>query len=242
MKRVTDIKEGVEIIKSLYEIKNDAKWEILPAGDDLVEKIKFNGKVYPFFWWRFDPQMNNLYSRGGSIDPVSYKLTCMCERSRGLDWLIYRETDIAEWSLRSTAERVMCFRKGKSANVIITMKNKDVAVLELGATLPEGTVDQGRHTIWGQNGMGSDRVVSQKPASAAIYMYTDNPKPDTFNDEVLHLYGMEKEDVTKVAAVVEILRGNVDLDSWTKADVRLKKHLEICKKSNEICDSIVVED
>jgi hypothetical protein len=114
------------------------------------------------------------------------------------------------------------------------MANERVAIFELAAVLHEDTPEQGRHTYWGQDGMASDRVVSQKVPSEAVYLFTDEEeKAETYNDIFLYMYGLNKTDATKAAAIAEILMGWREADDWTQKDAHYRRCIEAAWRSAE---------
>lgn len=230
MEKVTSVEQGVDKILAIYEKSATQKWRII-KDDNLVEHVEIDGKTYPFFWWHEDPQTSALRNNAASCKAVSCKFNALNCRSEGIDKLMYKEFEIADWVLGSTVSRLTCFEAGTSVNVLATYENERVVLFELGSTLPDGTVQQGRHSVWGEQGMGSDRVVSQKLASSAIYMFTDSPNPTEFNDEVIHLYGLEKTDVNRVACVYKMLTGEVDYSDWNERDARVRKYIRLAHKS-----------
>lgn len=231
MKKVTSIEEGVKKVLDIYEKTVDEKWRVIKT-DDFTDLVEIDGKTYPLFWWREDPQMSAIAGRAQACKVVSGKFNAINERTQGIDKLMYKEFEIADWAIGSTIKRLTCFEVGNSANILATYENDRVVLFELGSALPEGTVQQGRHSVWGEEGMGSDRVVSQKLASSAIYMFTDSPKPTEFNDEVLHLYGLEKDDVNRVACVYRMLTdGKNYYADWNERDARVRKYIALAHKS-----------
>ncbi len=241
MKRVTSVEDGVKITLAMNEIADKGNWEIVKS-DDLAERIILDKKSYPFFWWREDTQLRVLKEMEPKIDSVSAKFDVVNEASQGLDKLMYRVFDEADWLIGCPIEKMMCFANGKSMNVLATYQNKKVVLFELGSTLCDGTVNQGRRTVWGKKGMASDRVVSQKLASSAVYVFSDSSKATEYNDEVLHLYGLEKDDVMRVSAAYKILAGKTNVDEWLAADKRIRKYIELAKKSAETGEPVMVEE
>ncbi len=241
MKKVTSVEEGVKITLAMNEIEDKGNWKLIKT-DDLVDAIEWNGKRYPFFWWREDAQLRTMKEMERQIDSVSAKFDVINEASQGLDKLMYRVFDEADWLMGCTIEKMMCFANGKSMNILATYKNKKVVLFELGSTLRDGTVNQGRRTVWGKQGMASDRVVSQKLASSAVYVFSDSNRAEEYNDEVMHLYGLEKDDVMRVSATYKILAGQTKIEEWNEVDTRIRKYISLAKKSAELGEPVIIEE
>ncbi len=233
MKKCNTIEEGVASVIEMYRYSINKEWQYLPAGDgDLCDKLILDGEEYPFFWWRCDTQVAALIRMAPERKPSSMKLNRSCPKSEGLDRLLYRELDIAEQVLGSPIAKVMCLRNEPALNMLATTENERVAIFELAAVLNENTAEQGRHTLWGSDGMASDRVVSQKVASEAIYLFTEEEEaPETYNDIFNYMYGLSKTDATKAAAILEILLGNLDISHWKELDAHYRRCMAAAEDS-----------
>lgn len=243
MEKCLTIEAGVKAALKLYDCEPQVSWKYLPAKEgELVDKIVLDGEEYPLFWWRSDTQICGLLRRAPERKLCSMKLNRSGSKKDGLDSLLYKELDIAELMLDSTIDKIMCFRKAHSLNMLGTMKNERVAVFELAAVLHENTEEQGRHIYWGEEGMASDRVVSQKVASEAVYLFCeDQEKADVYNDIFLYMYGLNKTDATKAACITEILMGWMDISSWKEKDAHYRACIEVSKESDRIGRRLDVE-
>jgi len=233
MKKCKTIEEGIASVIEMYRFKFDTKWKYLPAEEgDLCDKLILNGEEYPFFWWRGDTQISGMTGLAPNRKPCSFKLNRTCPKSEGLDRLLYRELDIAEQMLGAPIKKVMCFLNEPALNMIATTEKEQVAIFELAAVLNDDTVEQGRHTYWGSDGMASDRVVSQKTASEAVYLFTEDQKdPETYNDIFNYMYGLSKTDATKAATIVSILLGAIDISDWKEKDAHYRRCIAAAKDS-----------
>lgn len=233
MKKCKTIEDGVASVIEMYRFNIDTKWKYLPAAEgDLCDKLILNGEEYPFFWWRGDTQISGMTGLAPERKPCSFKLNRTCTKSEGLDRLLYRELDIAEQILGSPIKKVMCFLNEPALNMLATTEKEQVAIFELAAVLNDDTVEQGRHIYWGTNGMASDRVVSQKTASEAVYLFTEDQKdPETYNDIFNYMYGLGKADATKAATIVSILLGAIDISDWKEKDAHYRRCMAAAKDS-----------
>lgn len=233
MKKCYTIEDGVRAAEEVYRYSFDTDWKYVPAEDgELVDKLILNGEEYPFFWWRTDTQITSMRGMAAPRKLCSMKLNRSCPKSEGLERLMYRELDIAEQMLGSEISKIMCFRNGSAANMIGTTESERVAIFELAAVLNDETAEQGRHTYWGEDGMASDRVVSQKLASEAVYLFTeDKAEPETYNDIFIYMYGLSKNDVVKAAAIVGILKGTVDISDWKAKDAHYRECIKAAAES-----------
>ena len=162
------------------------------------------------------------------------KLNRAGAKSAGLEKLLYKELDVAEWIMGSSVRTVMNFRQGNSMNMLATMQNERVALFELTASLHDDTPEQGRHTYWGEDGMASDRVVSQKVASEAIYLFTEDQKdPQTYNDIFIYMYGLSRTDTLKATIIAEILMVRRDISDWNARDAHYRKCIAAAAVSAE---------
>ena len=244
MKKCVTIEDGVRAVLDVYRHTPTVEWELIPAAEgELVDHILLDGEKYPLFWWRFDTQVAELCALAPERKLCSMKLNRSCSKADGLERLMYKEFDIAENVFRSKIEKVMCFKNENALNMLATMKNERVAVFELSAALNENTPEQGRHIYWGQDGMASDRVVSQKVASEAIYLFTeDEEKPAVYNDIFIYMYGLNKTDATKAEAIAEILMGRIDISDWHQRDAHYRSCIAAAEESARAVKRVTVKE
>ena len=235
------VKDGVLSLLKTNDIKIESEWRYLAKGvKDLTDRISINGETYPLFFWRSDPQIqavarNAKNNIGGS---VSAKISGMVERSYGIDAFLYKELDSAEWILDSEIKKITAYVNKNAINATLLMKNGKVAVLELGATLPDGAEEQTRHTAWGKQGMESTRVVSTKVRPQSVYLFTDRVEPYTYNDATKELYGLTLAQATAAVAVYKALIDKSDLSFYTERDKKLRFYIEKVYESDRMRKSI----
>ncbi len=238
------VKDGV--ISLLNKNKTDAvaAWDYLKKGaNDMTDGVMIDGKTYPLFFWRSDPQIeavarNAKNNIGGS---VSAKISGMVERSYGIDAFLYKELDAAEWILDSEIKKITAYANKNAVTVTLLMKNGKVALLELGATLPDGAEEQTRYTAWGEQGLESTRVVSTKVRPQSVYLFSDRAEPYTFNDTTKELYGLTLADSTAAVAVYKALIGKTDLEFNLERDKKLRFYIEKIYESDKTCESVEIQ-
>ena len=244
VKKNLTVEDGVRSLLEVFGEKTDKSWQILPKGaNDYVPKLKIGDKIYPIFYWREDPQIqavmrNGKYNIGGSC---SAKISGQVELDYGIDGLLFKELDNAEWILDAEIKKLTAFYNQNAVNVTLKMSNEKVAVLELGATLPSGSEEQIRRTVWGKQGMESTRVVSTKIVPQAVYLYTDRKEPYTFNDATKELYGLTLSESNLAVTVYKMLTGKVDLEWLKKRENRLIAYLNAIYESSCKEKSVVFE-
>lgn len=243
MKKCVTIEDGVRSALATYQVEPKVQWTFVPASEgDYTDCLMLDGVKYPLFWWRCDPQVGSMYAKAPSRKLCSMKLNRAGAKSAGLEALLYKELDIAEWIMGSTVRTVMNFQNGSSMNMLATMKNERVALFELTASLHDDTPEQGRHTYWGEDGMASDRVVSQKVASEAIYLFTEDQRdPQTYNDIFIYMYGLDRTDTLKATIIAEILMGRRDISDWNLRDAHYRKCIAAAAVSAETVRRVEVE-
>jgi len=224
MKKCTTIEEGVANVLTVLQVEQTPQWQFVPAKEgELTDTLILDGEAYPLFWWRADPQVATMHDLAPTRDICSMKLNRTGSRSAGLERLLYKELDIAEFIMDTRVRTVMNFRNGNSMNMLCTMENDRVALFELAATLHDDSPEQGRHTFWGSNGMASDRVVSQKIPSEALYLFTQEKKePELYSDLFIYTYGLSRTDTIKAAAITEILLGRRSIRDWKARDAHYR--------------------
>lgn len=234
MKQIKSIREGVENLLKIKEITDAPTWEIVKAKEgELYDTVLVDGKAYPLFWWRFNSQQSTIHNYAKLINCVTAKLNLCSDKTEGIDRLMFREFDLAEWFMYSKIKYFNAFIKNSSANILVTMENENVVQLELGSTLVEGSEDQGKHTVWGKDGMVGDRVVSEKLRQQSLFVFTDSTRPYLYSDNTYDLYGLNRYEVDVAATVYNILIGNVDLNEWLDSAKRVTEYVRLARVSND---------
>lgn len=237
MEKVTSIEQGIAQYFKLDERGEPKKYKLIKKKDgEFTDFIELDGKVYPVFSWRSEPQTasvaNSAKNRMG--DSCSLKISGAVPKDFGLDRFLYRELDVAEWVLDSKIKHLTAFVNKNAANVIVRTENDKVAVLELAASLPVGAAEQVRHTAWGTVGMASDRVVSNKIRPQGVYYYNDvDPVPTTFNDDLYYMYGLNQDDTAEAVCILQMLIGAFSGEEFLKKDEQLKKYIKAVYLSAE---------
>lgn len=244
IKKCLTVEDGVRNALQTYQVFPTVNWRYLPAGEgEYTDSLELDGVRYPLFWWRSDPQVDTMYEKAAERKLCSMKLNRTGAKSQGLERLLYKELDIAEIMLGAPVRSVMNFRNGDAMNMLCTMENERVAVFELAAVLHDETAEQGRHTYWGEEGMASDRVVSQKVASEAIYLFTEDQKdPQVFNDLFIYMYGLDRTQTLKATAIAEILMGRRDISDWLARDAHYRQCIAAAEKSAQQVRRIQVKE
>lgn len=244
MKKCLTIEDGVRSALNIYEVEPKVQWSYVPAEKgELVDRLVLDGVSYPLFWWRCDPQVATMQELAPERKICSMKLNRSGAKSEGLEKLLYKELDIAEFIMGTRVRTMMNFRKGDSMNMLCTMENDRVALFELTAALHDDTPEQGRHTYWGEDGMASDRVVSQKIPSEAIYLFTQEDKdPELYNDLFLYMYGLNRTQVLKAATIAEILMGRRDISDWSERDAHYRRCIAVAEQSAQAVRRLAVEE
>ena len=241
MKKIKTIEEGVASCFAAGEYGEVPQWTFLPRKEgEMTAHIVKDTKIYPIFDWRCEPQPLAVANRArnGIGALCSLKTSGAIDKTFGLERQLYKELDTAEWMLGSQIKHLTAYVNQNATNVIVRMKNETVAILELGAALPEGSQEQTRHTVWGRQGMVSTRVVSQKLKYHSVYLFTDSPVPETFNDTTGYLYGLNEADATTTVCIGKMLLGRYNLDSWIEQDEKLRAYVKAVYRSSETGERI----
>jgi len=238
------VAEGVNAALAIYQVTPTQTWEYVPAAPgDYTDTLVLDGIKYPLFWWHCDTQISQMYRMAPSRKLCSMKLNRTCAKSMGLDALLYKELDIAEHMFRCEIQSVMAMENEHSMNMLATMEQQQVALFELAATLNDNTPEQGRHSYWGEDGMASDRVVSQKIPSEAIYLFTEDEKdPTLYNDIFIYMYGLSKTDVLKATTIAEILMGRRDCSNWIEKDAHYRRCIAAAHLSNQLVKCVNIQE
>jgi len=77
----------------------------------------------------------------------------------------------------------------------------------------------------------------------AVKRYTeDSEKPETFNDIFLYMYGLNKTEAVKAAAIAEILMGRTDISSWPELDASYRRCIAAAAESARSVRRVRIEE
>jgi len=233
--KITSITDGIKYILSEAEI-NFTDWKYIKASnDDFTDNLQLNKEVIPLLCWRYHEKFrgikNIIGERLGEVS--SLKSYSFYPSTKSLKSLIYQEIDLAEWWLDSKTDYLICYmNKGITANIIICMKNKKVATLELAVTLPSEAEPQYKHVVYSTHGSVSDRVVDTQIVQHAVYLYNNGKAPHAFTDIDYRLYGLSVSDVDAVYCAYALINGSENSSDFIMQDKRLKQLTKLCYESS----------
>jgi len=244
VKPCVTVEDGVRAIMEVYEFTPTQAWEYIPRKEgQFCDTLLLDGKAYPLLFWRCDTQVVQMYDFAPEREPVSMKTSQTARKTESLQNLLYRELDVCEHILRTKVKSIMAFRNGGAMNLMATMENECVCVLELCNVLNEKSQEQGRRIFWGKKGMASDGVVSQKVKNASVYLFTeDEEKPETFNDIFQYTYGLGREDVLRACMISEILMGMRDVSHWNETNSHLQACLQAAERSAATMERVFLQE
>lgn len=231
----TSIEQGITTLLKKRDI-HVTDWKILKKGNDDYTDILVlpNGVKVPLLWWRYHLKLNGIYSitRNRIGELCSVKSYSFEPKDTLLKDVLYREIDLAQWWLNSKAKYVVAMESSNlSGNYLIKMHNHTVANIEISCTLPIGAEAQQKHTVFGREGMSSDRVVDTMIVENSIYLYNDGPNPKTFTDTDSWLYGLSSDEIAKAYCAAMLIAGKEDSNNYIESDSVLKKIVEAARKS-----------
>lgn len=162
----------------------------------------------PLLPWRSERRFIELKRlvEGQVVTPVCMaRFACQTDGSSlDLAAILYREFDLAEWTLNSQLTTVTASITGPVANVIVRLANGVVCGVEAGAALPAGSVMMDRHELIAQRGVACDRVVDSQVPQDSVYAFTADGTR-RYTDTDAELFGLEPDEVLLVRAAYDTL-------------------------------------
>jgi len=157
--------------------------------------------------------------------------------------LLYRELGIAEFILHSRIEKIMAFATEFSVNMIATMENGTCANMDYGNSMAEGALNQCQHRVITKHGMANDCAVAHLTVARQVAVHGCNStEPTYFDDDEYYLYGLSENQIRKVFAIYNMLKGNEDGKAWVESDLRLRAAVEAVFESDKLGEAILIKD
>lgn len=232
--KVTSIEEGVRRLMTVRD-EEIPDFTLERRGDGgLCDMLVLSGERIPLLSWRHEPRMNSMKNYGcrAPEENCAINTVSFVGKDTSLDALIYRELDIAEYTLRSKIESVTAFVNGDACNLLGKCKSGAMLGLELGATMAVGTVPQFNHRIITKHGMASDRTVNNVVEQSGVYLFADgDARAIPFDDGEYYLYGLTPADGYTAVYIRAIIKGTVDKDELVRQDEHLRRVLAAVHKS-----------
>lgn len=197
-----------------------------------------DGTCIPLLPWRNERRFVELKRLVDSrtVEPVSMcRFACTSSGApMGLDAILYREFDLAEWLLGSPITTLHAsVTAGRAANAVVRLASGVVCSIEASTTLPAGSRPDilDRHELIAQRGVASDRVVDTQVPQSSIYTFTGQGS-ERFTDTDAELFGLEADDVNLVRAAYELAAEPGRKDALLAQHERLAALVQLAHQSD----------
>ena len=224
MKKVTNVREGVEKLLTTYHRDiPDFKIEEKRDGEEF-DTLILNGERIPILDFRLDQRLRPMAGYGaiGGNSALNAYSFVGCDVS--LQSHIYQELAISEFLLNSKIKSITAFVNGNAANVIASMENGSNANLELGTTLAQGSQCQCQHRLYTSHGMTNDRSVGTMTVNNQMAVFTeDSVSPTVYDDDEYYLYGLDENEVRKAMTVHDVIVGLEAYADWKDSCKRFRE-------------------
>lgn len=240
---MTSIEDGVRRLLTVRD-KAVPEFKLEHRGEgELCDTLIYGGRRIPLLTWRQEPRMNSMRNYGlkAPLENCALNTVSFLGKDFSLDALIYRELDIAEYTLVSPIKKVTAFMNGNACNLLAKTESGALAGLELGATMAPGTIPQFNHRLITKHGMASDRTVNNVVEQSGVYLFADgDARPVAYDDGEYYLYGLSVEDSCEAVYIFRILIGAIDADALIEQDKRLRLALAAVHESARLGGSVFV--
>ena len=246
VEKILTVEDGVKKLLSIREIPHPEKMEMhYKTEEELVDTLVLGEDRIPLPYWRYEFRIfsMNEYGKENPDDNCMLNVYSYVGKHETLLQHLYRELDIAEFLLCSRIKKVTAFKNGDACNLIAVTEAGTTANLELGATMAPGTINQCQHRLLTTRGMACDRPVESMVAESSTYLFaSDSVTPREFNDLEYYLWGLGADDVVRVTYIQDIIKNNVNVAAIKENDAHLRRVIAAVLKSDEIGDTVVVEE
>lgn len=215
LEKVRSVKEGVIRLLTVRDLPIPEFDIVKRAEGEFTDTLVLEGKRIPLLTWRHEPRIDRMHAYGkkepdnnNCINTYSFVGSDI-----PLECLIYKELDIAEYTLGSPIVKVTAFINGAACNLLAKTAKGTVAGLELGATMAPGTIPQFNHRLITGHGMATDRTVNTLVEQSGVYLFkNDDSRPHEFNDGEYYLFGLSPEECQCATLVQGIIKGEVNAE------------------------------
>jgi len=228
-----------------YDVKAAPGWRLSAAGDATAGQPRLvpgwtllgqacTAGTVPLLPWRCERRFVELRRlvESRTVEPVLMsRFSCQTDgRLLGLEAVLYRELDLAEWLLGTTVVSVMTSMAGPVANVIVRLADGSLCGIEAGAGLPAGSAMVDRHELIARRGVASDRVVDTQVPQSSVYLYGPAGLRQ-WTDTDAELYGLEPHEIDLVRAAMDALARPEQCDALRRQHERLARLVRLVFES-----------
>ena len=215
MKKVVSIEDGV---KTLFE-KGDipfVPFKYIRRGDGAYcDLIEINGESVPLYKWRYNVKVTGLKvncdSQLGKLSTL--RTSHFAGRDKTLKQILFIELDVAEFTLGGKIVYIMGFGNERAANFIVKMDNGTICSLELAVTMPEGSKERIKRSVFSTNGMTSTVSFDEMLDRDEVHLFSDGGEAH-FTDIDVNLYGLTTDELDTAYAIFGLLRDLDDKKEW----------------------------
>lgn len=242
-KKVSSVEEGVRRLLTIREVEIPDFTLIKKPDGEYVDILVMGGDRVPLPYWRYEPRMNSLrgYGQKEVSENCCINTSSFVGKGTPLVDVIYKELDIAEYTLGSPIVKVTAFINGDACNLIAKTAAGTQANLELGATMAPGTIPQFQHRLITKHGMANDKGVNDLVEQSGVYVFADNDtRPTAYDDGEYYLYGLTVDESCECTFIQGIIKGAVDKDALIAQDKHLRELIAAVYESAKCGESVCV--
>lgn len=137
------------------------------------DAVIIDGETVPLYKWRYNVKVTglkvNCEQKLGKLSTL--RTSHFAGRDKTLKQVLYTELDIAEFTLDGKVVYVIGFGDERAANFIVKMDNGTICSLELAVTMPEGSKERIKRSVFSTNGMSSTVSFGEMPTVGIEYHY-----------------------------------------------------------------------
>lgn len=227
MKKVTSIEEGVQTLFERGDIVPVPFRYVNRGGAAYCDAVVIDGETVPLYKWRYNVKVTglkvNCEQKLGKLSTL--RTSHFAGREKTLKQILYIELDIAEFTLGGKVVYIMGFGDERAANFIVKLNNGTICSLELAVTMPEGSKERIKRSVFSTNGMSSTVSFDEMLDRDEVHLFADCGEAH-FTDIDVPLYGLTTDELDTTYAVFGLLRGLDDKKEWIERESYLEKLAE----------------
>ncbi len=228
------LQEKLNFLLEKYAVKNAA----ILADDN--NSVQIEGKNYAILPWRNERRYIELKkivdTTTGNIS--HFKIMSINPETSGLDYIIKRELDTAEYISGLKVTEIFEAKNGNTASVICMTNSGAVFTLELAATLPTGHEVIDKHEIITDRGTACDRNVDSQTPLSSVYVY--GKTHEEYTDVDFELYGLSIYEISVIRQAFDIAKNTALGEANNAINARLEVIVEKAALSEKDCVNVKI--
>ena len=222
-----EMNAALQRLREKYAVSANGTLTAAASGSyGAAAELEFGTDRVKLLPWRVERRFCELKKLidGKTLEDVSTLRFAWMRSGGSLESLLYRELDLCAWLGESQIRSVFAVVNGRTANLVVKLRDGKSCSVECSAMLPAGTEEMDKHEIIARRGVACDRVVDTQIPQASLYQFTAAGEK-RYTDIDTELFGFSTGEIWLVRAAFAVLSAPTLASEWNRIDAVLNRQV-----------------